>query len=240
MAKRPGGEMAARPLHFIWIVDCSGSMAGDKIQSLNFAINEAIKPMRDTAQQNPHAQVLVRAVTFSDGARWHLANPTPVADFKWTDVSASGLTSMGKALTLVAEQLHIPPMSDRALPPVLVLISDGGPTDDFGSGLKKLMAEPWGQRAVRLAIAVGRKANLDVLSKFIGQPELPPLQANNSSALVNFIRWASTAVLQSASSPASQAVGGPAAGAAAGAGPGNVPIPTPPQNPPAPPGSQVW
>ncbi len=216
---------------------------GDKIQSLNFAINEAIKPMQDTAQQNPHAQVLVRAVTFSDGARWHLANPTPVADFKWTDVSAAGLTSMGKALTLVAEQLHIPPMSDRALPPVLVLISDGAPTDDFGTGLKKLMAEPWGQRAVRLAIAVGRKANLDVLSKFIGQSELQPLQASNSAALVNFIRWASTAVLQSASSPASQAAGGAVAGAAggaAGAGPGNVPIPTPPQNPPAPPGSQVW
>jgi uncharacterized protein YegL len=232
----PGGPISNRPLHFIWILDVSGSMMGDKIQSLNFAIHEAIKPMQDTAQQNPHAQVLVRAVTFSDGARWHLGNPTPVADFKWTDVSASGLTCMGKALTLVAEQLHIPPMSDRALPPVLVLISDGAPTDDFGTGLKKLMAEPWGQRAVRLAIAVGRRANLDVLSKFIGQSELEPLKANNSAALVNFIRWASTAVLQSASSPASQ----PAGGAGAGAGPGNVPIPTPPQNPPVPPGSQVW
>ena len=34
MAKRPGGELATRPLHFIWIADCSGSMATDgKIQA---------------------------------------------------------------------------------------------------------------------------------------------------------------------------------------------------------------
>ncbi len=226
----PGGPIATRPLHFIWILDTSGSMIGSKIQSLNFAIREAIKPMQDTAGENPHAQVLVRAVTFSTGARWHLATPTPVADFKWTDVSASGVTDMGKALSLVAEQLKIPPMSDRALPPVLVLISDGQPTDDFGTGLKTLMAQPWAKRAVRLSIAVGRDADKGVLSKFIGHSELQPLEANNSSALVDYIRWASTAVLKSASSPASQAVG-------AGAPAGNVPIPAPPQ---APANSQVW
>jgi uncharacterized protein YegL len=209
-------------------------MIGSKIQALNFAIREAITPMQDTARQNPHAQVLVRAVTFSTGAKWHVANPTPVADFKWTDLPASGVTDMGKALTLVAEQLRIPPMTDRALPPVLVLVSDGRPTDDFGSGLKKLMAEPWATRAVRLAIAVGRDADLGVLSKFIGHSELQPLEANNSPALVDYIRWASTAVLQSASSPASQPVGG------GGAGAGNVPLPTPPQAQPAPPGSAVW
>ena len=26
MAKRPGGELATRPLHFIWVDDCSGSI----------------------------------------------------------------------------------------------------------------------------------------------------------------------------------------------------------------------
>src|SRR5580692_6471392 len=110
----PGGPVATRPLHFIWILDTSSSMSGSKIQSLNFAIREAIKPMRDTAGNNPNAQVLVRAVTFSNGARWHLATPTPVETFQWTDVHASGVTDMGKALALVAEQLKIPPMSDRA------------------------------------------------------------------------------------------------------------------------------
>lgn len=206
-------------------------MIGDKIQQLNFAIKEAIQPMQDTAGENPHAQVLVRVVTFSSGARWHLATPTPVADFKWTDVTAGGLTDMGRALSLVAEQLRIPPMTDRALPPVLMMISDGQPTDDFSAGLKKLMAEPWAKKAVRLAIAVGRDADRDVLSKFIGHAEILPLQANNAAALVNYIRWASTAVLKAASSPASQAAGGSSGG-------NNVPLPTPPGPPP--PDSDVW
>ena len=128
---------------------------------------------------------------------------------------------MGTALALVAEQLKIPPMTDRALPPVLVLISDGGATDDFGSGLKALMAEPWGKRAVRIAIAVGRDADHDVLTRFIGTGELKPLQANNAPDLVKQIRWASTAVLKAASSPASTP--------AMDAGASNVPIPAVPQ-----------
>ncbi len=45
----PGGPIASRPLHFIWILDCSGSMDGDKILQLNFAICEALPAMKDTA-----------------------------------------------------------------------------------------------------------------------------------------------------------------------------------------------
>ena len=36
--KRPGGEVANRPLHFFWVVDCSGSMMGEKIGVVNNAI----------------------------------------------------------------------------------------------------------------------------------------------------------------------------------------------------------
>jgi|GEM_PF-3105764 len=46
MPERPGGMLAKRPLQFIWIVDCSGSMIGRKIDSLNLAIREAIKPSK--------------------------------------------------------------------------------------------------------------------------------------------------------------------------------------------------
>ena len=218
MTMRPGGELATRPLHFIWIADCSGSMAIDgKIQSLNTAIKEAIPNMQDVADENPNAQVLVRAVRFSDGAQWHVSQPTDIADFRWDDLNAGGVTSMGRALTLVADQLKIPPMTDRALPPVLVLISDGQPTDDFTSGLQALMNEPWGRKAVRIAIAIGEDADQEVLKKFIANPELRPLQANNPEALTKYIRWVSTAVLKSASSPVSQTID---------SSPGlNVPIP---------------
>ena len=201
MKKRPGGELATRPLHFIWLADCSGSMSTDgKIQALNNAIREAIPHMQKVADENPNAQVLVRALKFSNGAQWHISQPTPVEDFKWVDLSADGVTDMGKALSLLAEQLKIPPMTDRALPPVLVLISDGQPTDDFNKGLQELMDQPWGKKAVRIAIAVGQDADFDVLQKFIGHAEIKPLQANNPESLVNYIKWVSTTVLNSASS----------------------------------------
>ena len=222
MKKRPGGELATRPLHFIWIADSSGSMATDgKIQALNTAIREAIPHMQKVADENPNAQVLVRAIQFSSGAQWHISQPTPVDDFKWTDLSAQGETDMGKALSMVADQLKIPPMTDRALPPVLVLVSDGQPTDDFNKGLRELMEQPWGKKAVRIAISIGADADDEVLQKFIGHSELKPLQANNPEALVKYIKWVSTAVLKSASAPASQAAAADAPSAV------NVPIPTP-------------
>ena len=206
----PGGEISNRPLHFIWLCDCSGSMSiNGKIEVLNRAIRESLPEMKRVANDNPNANVLVRAIKFSDSAQWHVPTETPVNSFNWTDLTAGGLTDMGKALFLVAEQLKMPPMTDRALPPVLVLISDGQPTDDFGSGLRALMNEPWGKRAVRIAIAVGQDADKDTLQKFIDHPELRPLEANNAETLVRYIKWASTAVLKAASSPASQ-IGTPA------------------------------
>ena len=49
------------------------------------------------------------------------------------------------------------------------------------------MDQLWGQKAVRLAIAIGDNAEKSVLQRFIGHPELEPLQANNAESLVKFI-----------------------------------------------------
>ena len=175
--------------------------------------------MQKIADGNPNADVLVRAIKFSNGAQWTISQPVKVSDFKWQDLIAEGVTDMGKALSMVAEQLKL--LSDRGLPPVLVLISDGQPTDNFDAGLKDLMSLQWGKKAVRISIAIGEDADTDVLQKFIGNPEIKPLQANNSETLVNYIKWVSTAVLQSASSPASQSADAVTLS-------NNVPIPTPP------------
>ena len=176
MINRPGGTLATRPLHFIWICDCSGSMAGEKINQLNFAIKEALPAMRKEADENPNAQVFVRALKFSKGAEWINADPVPVEQFQWADLTAGGPTDMGKALSMVADALTIPPMTERALPPVLVLVSDGQPTDDLEKGLARLLEVPWGKKAVRLAIAIGKDADRDVLAKFIGNAENPAVR----------------------------------------------------------------
>ncbi|MEU7834745.1 MULTISPECIES: VWA domain-containing protein [unclassified Nonomuraea] len=233
MSDLPGGKISNRPLHFIWILDTSWSMEGTKIGQLNFAIKETLPAMKDTAGDNPNADVLVRVVTFSSGARWHVAQPTPVDQFTWSDIAADGVTDMGKALSLVAEQLRMPPMEPRALPPVLVLVSDGYPTDDFETGLRDLMNEPWGKRAVRLAIGMGEDTDLAVLSKFIGHQEIKPLEANNASTLVQFIRWVSTAVLKSASMPVAPPKDGQPSRPP-------IPVPPPPQPDPKNTGDDVW
>lgn len=226
MTDRPGGALAKRPLQFIWIVDCSGSMEGKKIESLNYAIKESIKPMQDVADENPNADVQVRVLTFSSNAQWHVSQATDIHSFTWRDVEADGVTDMGCAMTMVADALSVKNMPERGLPPVLVLISDGQPTDDFEGGLKQLMEQPWGVKAVRIAVAIGGDANLDVLQQFIGNNEVKPLVADNVQDLAKKIKWASTVPLKAASNPASRLPG-------AASTQTNVPIPAPPANTPA-------
>ena len=208
MDKRPGGGLAGRPLHFIWIADCSGSMQADgKIQALNLAIREAIPHLRDMAAKNPHAQVLVRALAFSSGVRWHQPEPVPIDQLVWHELRAYGYTDLGAALTEVASVLHSPPMEPRSLPPALVLLSDGEPTDDWLAGLRALEATPWGAKAVRLAIGIGRDADLDVLQAFIGRPDIHPVTAAHPEQLVQLVRWASTVASRAASAPAIDSAG---------------------------------
>lgn len=205
MTFRPGARLARRPLHFVFLLDGSGSMATDgKLEALNDAIRGALPHLRDVADQNPFVEVLVRAVVFADGARWHLAEPTPVHEVSWVPVAAGGFTDLGAALGLVADVLTVPPMEERAFPPVLVVVSDGRPTDDFEAGLRRLMAQPWGRRAVRLAIAIGADADLDTLNAFIADPSIAPFSAHDPEQLAYLVRFVSTAASQLASTPAGE------------------------------------
>jgi uncharacterized protein YegL len=198
----PGGPMASRPVHFIWLLDCSSSMSlNGKMAQLNFAIREAVPEMQSAARDNPAASLLVRVVTFSNGAVWHLAAPTKVDDFVWKDVHSFGGTDLGAALRLAAAELATPPMPQRALRPVLALVSDGQPTDDWRSGLRAVDATPWGTRAVRVAVAIGDDADKAMLKEFLANPELEPFEAKNAQQLARAIRWASTMAVKQASTP---------------------------------------
>jgi uncharacterized protein YegL len=177
-------------------------MAADgKIQALNNAIRETIPHLRDVASENPYAEMLVRCIAFSTGARWHLQTPTPVDVLGWNDLTPGGFTDLGAALKLAATELKVPPMPERALPPAMVLISDGQPTDDYEEELESLLAQPWGVRAVRLAVAIGRDADMEVLERFIARDDVQPLTANNPEQLAAMIRWASTVASRIASEP---------------------------------------
>ena len=190
---RPGGELASRPLHFFWVVDCSGSMWGEKIGVVNNAIQSVLPEMKSAAEDNPNAQLLIRTLKFSTGATWVTGDPVKVEEYVWEDLEAGGVTDLGKAFELLAGQLSIPPMPDRALPPVIVLLSDGQPTDDYKKALANLQKLPWCRKAVRIAISIGLDADDEVLQEFTGNRELV-LQANSAAMLTKMIKWASTAV----------------------------------------------
>src|SRR5260221_1650405 len=115
---------------------------------------------------------------------------------------------MGEALAMVGEALQPPLMTDRALPPVIALVTDGLPTDDFQAGLAHLLAKPWGRQAVRIVVAIGEDSASneaqEIFRAVIDNEALRPFQANNPEVLVEAIRWVSTAVLKSVSSPVSQ------------------------------------
>lgn len=202
MSELPGGRMAYRPVHFFWLLDCSTSMTiNGKMGELNYAVHEAIPAMQDAASENASAQLLVRVITFSTGAQWHVRLPTPVDQFEWTDVTANGVTDLGAALRMVARELQTPPMPERAMQPVLALVSDGLPTDDWRSGLRAVDSTPWGPKSIRVAVSIGQDADTAMLKEFLANPELEPLQANNPTQLARAIRWTSTVAVRAASMP---------------------------------------
>ena len=199
---RPGGALASRPLHFFWIIDCSGSMQGTKIGTVNNAINETLPDMRKSAAENPNAQLLIRVMKFSDDAQWITPNAVEVENFSWTDLEADGgMTNMGEVFELLTRELTMPPMPQRALPPVIVMLSDGQATDSYRKPLEKLLSMPWGKKSVRIAIAIGHDADFDALKKFTGNSELV-IEVDNAPKLVKAIKWAST-IAASVSAPAS-------------------------------------
>jgi uncharacterized protein YegL len=204
--RRPGGQLASRPLHFIWLVDASGSMrVHGKMEALNKAIQEAIPFMQAVARENPQAAIFVNGIRFGDDARWLVERLTAVSEFHWQDVEAGGMTALGEALTLIGDALQPPLIRERSFPPILALVTDGLPTDDFQAGLTHLLARPWGRHAMRVVVAVGEDAASpearELFRAFLASDSVQPFQANNPETLAGHVRWISTAVVEAVCSP---------------------------------------
>ncbi len=201
LAPELDGLLARRQLQLILALDCSGSMRGDRIASLNYALRSAIPELQQTALENPEVNIQVRVLRFSTGAEWQTPAPVPIAELVWRDLAAEGETQMGAALSMVADALSPENLPGRQLPPVIVLVTDGYPSDDIDQGLRQFFAQDIARSAIRLGIAIGSDADLDVLESFIDHPTLQPLRANNAPDLVQHIRWATTAPVKATSSP---------------------------------------
>jgi uncharacterized protein YegL len=209
MSDRLGGALARKPLHFIFVLDVSGSMLrGGRIQALNNAIAEVLPHLRDEANANPHAEMLVRVLAFANEARWVVETPTPVGELGWERLDAvpKGFTELGSALRVLAGTMTELERQGVAYPPAIILVSDGRPTQSsgvsFAEGLQELLNTRCGEAAVRLALGVGRDADMHSMRRFIGNEEVPLLRADNPEQLVEYIVWASKAASKLASRPA--------------------------------------
>ena len=80
--------------------------------------------------------------------------------------------------------------------PVLFLLSDGAPTDDYQSGLQKLKNNNWYKIAVRVAVGYSEQCNDDVLREFTGNNEtvLHTDDPNVLKKLIKFIAVTSSRV----------------------------------------------
>lgn len=196
----PGGGVAKRPLHFIVMADCSGSMKGEKMQALNYALRSMLPHLVTWERDQVQAQLLVRVLAFATVPRWHVDGPLPVAGLLagWRNLEYvhQGRTNMGPAFRVTAEVLRPGRLERRALRPAILLITDGLPTDPpggFESGLGELLGTPAGRSALRVGVAIGRDANSEPLNRF-RSPGTPILVADSTDDIVERLVAASIAV----------------------------------------------
>jgi uncharacterized protein YegL len=182
----------AKPLPVILVLDCSGSMSGDKIRNLNEAIRDMLEVFRDT--ENGETEIHVAIITF--GAEVKLEHALATAgDIQWHNLSASGGTPLGTALKMakaMIEDKDVVP--SRAYRPTVVLVSDGRPGDSWESPLQAFISEGRSAKCERMAMAIGADADEVVLGKFIEGTKSSLFYAENAKQLRDFFKFVTMSV----------------------------------------------
>ncbi|MBR4382482.1 MAG: VWA domain-containing protein, partial [Selenomonadaceae bacterium] len=175
--------------------DTSGSMSGAPIGAVNRAIENVMPELVSMNESNADNEIKVAVMTFDYDAKWvigedELLSPEDVTN-SWRDLDANGYTSMGAAFRSLNEKLSVShgfmKRASGSVAPVLFLLSDGEPTDDYRAGLQVLQKNNWYKIAVRVAVGYG-EANDEILREFTGN-EGTVLHSNDPNDLKNTIRF---------------------------------------------------
>ena len=180
-----------RKMTLFFVIDTSGSMVGSKIGSVNDAIENVLPMIGEISDENPDAEINVAALEFSTGTHWLYDEPKEAKEFIWQKVEADGLTSLGEACEELNKKLSrnggFMSSPSGCFAPAIILLSDGGPTDNFEGGLRSLQGNSWYKNAIKIAIAIGDDADEDVLKDFTGSSEAV-IKVHNIDALKTMIR----------------------------------------------------
>ncbi|MBR0381749.1 MAG: VWA domain-containing protein [Eubacterium sp.] len=182
-------EPAKKSMTIFFLIDVSGSMKGTKIGALNSTMEELLPSLIGVGEAT--TQVKIAVMKFSTNVEWITKTPVRIEQYQyWDRLEADGLTFMGDAFLELSRKLsrssflNAPSLS---FAPVIFLLSDGSPNDDWKKGLETLRQNRWFQYGLKIALGIGSEVDMDVLREFTENDELA-VQAKNADQLRDLIK----------------------------------------------------
>lgn len=180
-----------RRLPVYLLLDTSGSMTGEPIE----AVKNGVQMMLHSLRQNPQAieTAYVSIITFDSEAR-QIVPLTDLASFQMVDIKASSTTSLGAALSLLADKLSTE-ITKTTLDqkgdwkPMTFIMTDGVPTDDWQSGFAKLKSV---NKGLIVGCAVGSGADDKILKQIT--ESVIRLDNADSESISKFFQWVTDSI----------------------------------------------
>ncbi|RAJ08281.1 uncharacterized protein YegL [Chitinophaga skermanii] len=180
-----------RRLPVYLLLDTSGSMTGEPIE----AVKNGVQMMIHSLRQNPQAieTAFVSIITFDTDAT-QVIPLTDLASFQMVDLKANGVTAMGAALGLLADKLQTEvarttPEQKGDWKPLVFIMTDGIPTDDWQIGYNKLKAV---NKGLIVGCAAGHGADDSVLKQITGS--VVRLDNADSESISKFFQWVTASI----------------------------------------------
>jgi uncharacterized protein YegL len=181
----------ARRLPVYLVLDTSGSMMGEPIAAVETGVQTLVSALR----QDPYAleTAYLSVITFDSNAK-QVVPLTELTAFQMPSIQANGLTSLGNALSLLANKIDSEVTKTAAetkgdWKPLVFIMTDGCPTDDWQKGLNELKKRKTG---MVVACAAGQGADINVLKQITEC--VVQLDTADSSTIKAFFKWVSASV----------------------------------------------
>jgi len=159
------------------------------------AVKNGVQMMVHSLRQNPQAieTAFVSIITFDSDAK-QLIPLTDLASFQTVDLKAAGTTALGAALSLLADKLEnevtkttLEQKGDWK--PIVFIMTDGVPTDDWQAGFQKLKAV---KKGLIVGCAAGNNADDKVLKEIADQ--VVRLSNTDADSIGKFFQWVSASI----------------------------------------------
>jgi uncharacterized protein YegL len=180
-----------RRLPVYLLLDVSGSMSGEPIE----AVKTGVQTLVSTLRQDPYAleTAYLSVITFDTTAK-QVAPLTELATFQSPNISASGTTALGEALALLSNKIEAEVVKSTNeikgdWKPLIFIMTDGVPTDDWKRGLSQLKNVATG---IIIACAAGQGADTTILKQIT--EVVVQLDTADSSTIKAFFKWVSASV----------------------------------------------